>query len=251
MLIFDEKKQFERLTSLGFEKYPNKRDLLILCKFWLKQGCGAECLKDKMVEFCNKWNSKFNYAKTEPLFLRVLQELFEEKEKNFEFCKEISIYTEERDSLLAFPNKKMARVLFVMICLAKWRNANYIYLNSGSSIKLNDIFELARVKATTKEKHQILYQLNELGFIDVQLKPILKIFIPIIKEGDETPIADRITMSDDVVEWILNFILPHCARCGKPFEKNNNKQIYCKFCRAELDKEQKLKYIHKIRGVEQ
>lgn len=251
MLIFDKNKQYENLMNNGFETYPNKRDLQIVAEKWLDEGCAFDTLKSKLFSFCQKWNAQTNYAKVEPLILRVLEEISAEKDTNFVFQNEVDFFVCEKELILSLSDDKMRRILFIMLCLAKWRNANYIYINSGSSIKIKDIFSLSGVKATQKEQLQILHKLNDLHVIDVQLKPILKIFIPFIVLAREAePLEKTIRMSETMIDELLTYTLPHCARCGRPFIKRCNKQIYCKECREILDREQKLKYIHKIRGVE-
>lgn len=250
MLVFDTKKQYEKLVSEGFEKYPNKRDLLILCKEWLVEGCNICDLKYKMSEFCEKYNSQFNYAKNEQLFLNVINQIVKEQENGiaFEFNSKIKIYKEELDKINSLKTIELRKVAFIIVCLAKWRNANYIYLNSGSSIKLKDIFNLSKIKETGKQQQLYLHMLNETGFIDVQLKPLLKIFIPCIGENSEIEL--EINVSDDMIDEYVNLNLPHCERCGKVYEKHSNKQKYCPDCAKEVIKEQKLSYWNKTRKIE-
>lgn len=241
MLVFDENVHYEKLINNGFEKYPNKRDLTILCKHWLDENNSLSDLelKDKMIAFCIKHNSQFNVARSENLLIKVLNGLKEQP--SFEFNKNIIITKQEINTLKSIKNFKEQKVLFVIICLAKWRNANFIYLNEESTIKLQDIFSLANVKATKKEQLLLLHNLNEQGLIDVQLKPILKCFIPCINEQDEKVL--EFTISDNMISEWLWFILPHCAKCNKPFEKNSNKQKYCKDCAKIVKNEQNKSYL--------
>lgn len=241
MLVFDEKKHYEKIMENGFEKYPNKRDLSILCKFWILEGTSIDCLKDKIIYFCKKWNPHFNYAKSEPMILEVLNSFIEVKKENaFEFNPIITIYSSELDAIKKLKDYKLSKLAFVLVCLAKWRNANYIYLNSLSSIKLKDVFLFAEIKGTGKEYLLFLNKLKNLGFIDVQLKPILKCFIPCIEEDGE--IFKEFSISDDMVNVLKEEILPHCQRCGNPFERITNNQKYCKEC-AKIVKNEKISEI--------
>lgn len=245
MLIFDENKHCEHLLSSGFEKYPNKRDLTLLCEYWLSKGNRFESLKSMMIDFCFTWNNQFSPAQNENLILSVLDNVkkINENGKSFENNKNIIFYKTELDTLLSIKDKYMQRILFIMISLAKWRNANYIYLNSGSSIKLKDIFTFARIKCTKKEQMMYLHKLDAVGYTDVQLRPLLKFFIPCIVDGGERALSFRI--SDDMVDELLNITLPHCERCQKPFEKQGNKQKYCKTCAKIIKNEQNRSYLQK------
>lgn len=244
MLIFNKQKHYEKLMSEGFEKYPNKRDLLILCDIWMQKGISLSSLKDNIIDFCLKWNSEFNYAKNENLILSVIKEISKDKsEKSFEFNTTIVFYESEINKIKEIKDKNLQKILFIMISLAKWRNANYIYLNSGSSIKLKDIFNLARLKFTGKQQKMALYQLNSAGYTDVQLKPLLKLFIPCIEQEGNEKLS--FIISDDMIDEWLDITLPHCERCGKPFEKKSNKQKYCKECAKIVKNEQNRSYLQK------
>lgn len=242
MLIFNEKTQYDNLIENGFEKYPNKRDLIILCKQWLKDGEDKINLKNQMVDFCIKWNSQFNYVKNENLLLGVIKKIenIENETNVFQFSTNIVLFDEEIERIKKLENKKLQKIAFVMICLAKWRNANFIYLNSESTIKLKDVFKYAGIKATGIEQELTLNELNSCGFTDIQLRPILKYIIPsIIFEGE---IALSFEINENMISNWIKIAYPHCKRCGCEIIKRSNKQKYCKECAKIVLKEQKLNY---------
>lgn len=241
MLVLNENTHFKKLNENGFEKYPNKRDLLVLCKEWLKEKeYSNEQLKHKMIEFCKNFNSQFNIVKTENLFINVLKDI--NKENKFEFNSSIKITKKEINELKQIDNFKKQKIMFVILSLAKWRNANYIYLNNGSSIKVSDIFELAKVKCTKKEQFKILHELNEIGFIDIQLKPILKCMIPICDCELNAINEIEFDIDDNLIFYWEKYVLPHCEICGKPFERKSNRQKYCVKCAKFVKNEQNKSY---------
>lgn len=230
LLILDNEKHYDNLIAHGFEKYPNKRDLLLLCQMWYKNGTSFDALKDKMVDFCFTWNPHFNLAKNEQLLLDVIATLNQQltTEAPFSFNYLINIYKEEILEIKKLKNNKLEKILFIIICLAKWRNANFIYLNAGSSIKLKDIFDLAQVKATKKQQLAMLHQLTEMGYLQPQLKPLMKCFIPcIVNEGT---LIEAVKIDDAMINMLPILYMPRCARCGKPFEQHSNRQKYCPEC---------------------
>jgi hypothetical protein len=250
MLIFSNENQYNNLIKNGFEKFPNKRDLTILCEFWTKKGVKFDNLLESMISFCKKWNQQFNYVKSENLLLGVLNSFqkFLKYNDKFEFNSKIYIFQEEIDEIKKIKDVKLQKIAFIMVCLAKWRCSNideynkaFIYLNSSSSIKLKDIFAYAKVKATSKEQENSLHELNSIGFINVQLKPLLKYFIPEIKKSGKIILSFDI--NDNMIDNWLNITLPHCQKCGKPFEKNGNKQKYCKECAKIIKNEQNKAYL--------
>lgn len=241
MLVLNEQTHFNKLIKNGFEKYPNKRDLLILCNGWMcEKKYSDEELKHKMIEFCKNYNSQFNSTKAETLFLNVLKDIH--KEKKFEFNNHINITKNEVISLKKLDTLKKQKVMFIILSLAKWRNSNYIYLNSGSSIKVSDIFDLAKIKCTKKEQFKLLHELNELGFIDVQLKPILKCMIPICDCEANSVNGIEFDIDDNLIFYWEDYVLPHCEICGNPFERKSNRQKYCAKCAKVVKNEQNKSY---------
>lgn len=232
MLIFNEKEHCRKLLESGFEKFPNKRDLKILCKHWLEQGTPRKELVAKMVEFCKNFNPHFNYAQNEELLLTIVEDL-NKKEPRFSFCNEIKVFENEIWDIQQIADKNLQKIAFVLVALAKWRSANFIYINSASSIKIKDIFTLAGLKKPKKEQLHDLFLLNESGFCDIQLKPLNKLFIPCIQNDGNIKL--QFIIDNNLIQNWFDFIGPHCQVCGKGFEKHNNKQKYCKDCAKKIN----------------
>ena len=246
MLVFDKNKQYENLISNGFEKYPNKRDLIILCEHWLSNGSCIEDLKELMIDFCLKYNSQFNYAKSENLILSVVKYIEDSanKENKFNFCEKIKIYSTEIEEIEKINDLDLQKIAFVMVCLAKWRNVDFIYLNVGSSIKMKDICDLAMVKATKKNQNLFLYKLNLYKFLDIKLRPLLKCFIPCITNSGK--IAFECKINDNIIDFWETRHATRCLNCGNVFEKQGNKQKYCKECAKIVKNRQNQAYKRKI-----
>lgn len=244
MLVFDDDKQFYNLVQNGFARYPNKRDLRILCRKWLQEGVPFEQLCDKVVEFCKGFNSQFNYAQNESLILGVVAELKEVSDYTNPFALDTSIviFKEEIEKIKLLGEKALQKILFTIICLAKWRKTNYIYLNCGSSIKLKDIFDLSGIACTKKEQQVYLHELNTMGAIEVQMKPLLKVFIPCIVEQGEPALDFKI--DENLINAWLDVSCPHCERCKSPFERVTNNQKFCKECAKQIKREKDLRRWH-------
>lgn len=236
MLIFDKEKHFRDLIENGFEKYPNKRDLTCLCEGWLSGGASVGDLKSLIINFCRRWNSKFNYAKSEGLIFDVLSNFNSSKknEVSFEFCSLILIYNSEIEIIRAIKGKKYQKLAFAMLCLAKWRNVNYIYLNEGSSIHLKDIFSLVGLKDTIKNMNLCLNELDKQGFIDVQLRPIMKCFIPCVVDNGDI-FCEFAINEENIMETLLSIVGVKCECCGKFFDRVKNNQKYCKDCGKKMN----------------
>lgn len=247
MLIFNNELHYKRLIENGFEKYPNKRDLVILCQEWLKEGYSKKELKSKMESFCQQWNSQFNYAKTEGLLLKVLMAVdkLENEPPKFVFNTNIVVFESEINKIKELKDKNLQKIAFIMVCLAKWKNSNFIYLNYDSTIKLKDIFDYAGIKATGKKQLELLHKLNLNNFVDCQLRPLGKFIIDCITNDGDVALSFKI--NEEMIQNWIDLVCPHCERCGKGFEKNSNKQKYCKECAKIVKNEQTLQIMREKR----
>lgn len=195
MLIFDSKVHFNNLIQNGFEQYPNKRDLIILSKYWLLNGVVShETLKENLISFCKKWNTQFNFTKSEDLILKVIETVKSNEIMMPEdyYCKNIKFSKKEVKFLNKIENYQYLAVLFVLMTLCKWYKTPFVYLNSNSSVHISDIFAFAGVKKSRLEQLQILHWLNENNYINIQLKPLLKCNVLILDDVGEANIQFEI-----------------------------------------------------------
>lgn len=206
MLIFDSKIHYDNLILNGFEQYPNKRDLIILATYWLKNNIVSyETLKDYMIFFCKKCNSQFNLIKSEKLILSVMDAIQNGKNampENF-YSKKINFTEKELNLIKKMNDSNSQSILFVIMSLCKWYRADYLYFNSNSSLQIGELFDFAGIKKTKKQQLEILHHLNDSGYISINLKPLLKCDV-LVLDGNSFPkytfVIDR-----DMIKH-LNFI---------------------------------------------
>lgn len=191
MLIFNSKSHFENLLQNGFEQYPNKRDLIILSKYWLMDGIVShETLKENLILFCKKWNNQFNFTKSEDLILKVIETMKNDNILMPEdyYSQKISFSKKEVEILKRIENYECLAVLFVLMTLSKWYKTSFVYLNSNSSVHLSEIFAFAGIKKSRLEQLQILHWLNENNYINIQLKPLLKCDMLVLDDSQDSNI---------------------------------------------------------------
>lgn len=194
MIIFDEKTQYDSLVKNGFKKFINITDLSILGREWVAQGFNKEEVRLKMVDFCSKFSPTFNEAKYENKILSALDRAFNGKGIR---SREIVFFKEELNAILKVKDKKLQRVLFIMMCLAKKDKHNYIYLNTTGIYKLSEIYKLAGVTATKIKQEESLYNLRAEGAIFCNIKPFLRYdFLFIQEKGQEVM---RFTPREDMI----------------------------------------------------
>lgn len=247
MIIFNERQHFENLIENGFEKYPNKRDLTIIGKYWLNDGISIDEIKVKLVEFCKLHNEKFNYAKSENMILSVVENLRTGNIPEIIKDKVVELNTNEINEIKKIKDLDTQVVAFVILCLAKWNKTDYIYLNTSSLIKVSDIFALSNLKLTKEKQYKLLHELNNINFIDIQIKPFLKCIVPVLTtDYENNDIELKVNVNEELYQSWLNYVLPNCLSCGKGFIKMANSQKYCKECALKI-KRGKLEKVEKVK----
>lgn len=236
MIIFNQKQQYDNLIKNGFEKYPNFRDLMILAKEWFfVEKIDKNDIKNKLNQFCKEKFEYYDEYKSTDLIKKVINKL-DETQNYTELPEKLIFYKTEIDDILKIKNKDLQKLIYIFCCLSKLKKSDGIYLNSNNSMKLCDIFELAQVKLAKNKQELVLYDLYKNGFLNVDLRPLLKYHPSCLKFGGE--IDFEITPSEDLILELQNrngTILIKCERCGKLVPKTNNRMKYCKECSKKIN----------------
>jgi len=151
----------------------------------------------------------------------------------------IDITSGELETIAQVNDKALERLLFTLLCLAKYYNAKNPNNNGWTNTDIKDIFNLAKVKGNQKERGLTLYKLKEMGFIETP-KRIDKVNLRVNFIDDKTAILLTVT---DFRELGLQY--NHfkgygdyfkCEKCGltvKTSKKNVNGKCLCKSCLNE------------------
>lgn len=243
MIILNYKEHYENLIKNGFAKFTNHRDLLILAYEWKKQGFKKGCIKDMLIDFCEKWDKNFCEAKIESKINLILAEIDKPQRQ---IPNEVCFSQSEIDFIISIANYELQKVLFVIMTIAKLKKTNYIYINSSSNIKLKDIFELAQVNISTKKQEQVFHELLQLKAIKLNFS--LKCEILCLEQNGcgAVAFAPRIDFIRNC-DIILGKAVV-CQVCGKFVARTNNKIKYCSECaKKEKEKKDKERYLKKLR----
>lgn len=245
MIILNYEEHYENLIKNGFAKFTNHRDMLILAYEWKKQGFKKGCIKDMLIDFCEKWDKNFCEAKIESKINLILAEIDKPQRK---IPTEVCFSRSEIDFIISIANYELQKVLFVIMTIAKLRKTNYIYINSSSNIKLKDIFELAQVNISTKKQELVFHELIQRKAIELNFS--LKCEILCLEQNGSVAVAfaPRVGFIQNC-DIVLGKVIV-CQRCGVLVAKTNNKIKYCSECKRVIQREQQSEFMRKKRNVE-
>ena len=261
MIILNEKKYAEELLEHGFSYFMSLRDLSILAKYFYYQGYNKKEIECKLIEFCYKFNLSFNEIISSWVIKKSLSIC---RKYNLRIPIEINISKKELDNISQIDNYKYEKILFVMLVCAKnekynktkikeenktSKYNNSYYVNS----KFTEILKLAKVYASKEERDRILFELNNLGFIQTTHNGSYK--INYIEEDDISPLL--IVLSDENVIQAYKQWKPietiKCSECKCTIEKKSNRHTMCENCYKENEKKHTngrvKKYRDKIKNV--
>lgn len=250
MLIFNEIEHAKFLLDGGKKNKQLTFYELSLVAIYLRDviGKSKDQVYDDLVLFCKENNADFN----EILGRRRLKAALNKSDHyGIRKIKSKTVTKSEVETIRdTFSDYKKQRVLFAMIVLAKYfhdkshhikhRSTKYddkYYVNQS----LTRIFKIAGVHATRKERHKILYDLEQSGLIQTTLKGTFEILF--IDEDSPTDI-----IVDDFYR-INEFAPCFCVKCGKRYEWNSySKNQLCDECYNKKRLEDVRKNMAKMRS---
>lgn len=158
---------------------------------------------------------------------------------------EIPITLAEIGSIRSVNNETKEKLLFTLLCLAKYNNlykgaeVNNNWVNFQDSV----IFSQAKVTGTSTYKDYLIYELKEAGYVTNNIKNST-VNIKVNFVDDESPSVLRITdMHELGYQYLLfkgNKSIKKCKACGKYFRARYKNVQYCNPCKKKEPQEFKV-----------
>ena len=168
-------------------------------------------------------------------FFKSIRKYGDENVKLSEIDK-INITKEEVCRIKEVEDKKIQRVMFIMLVYSKVTNK----LNSNDSYWFNqsitNIMKESRI-ANKDEKTSILYYLNSNGYITDNAR-IDRIGFRVNYAYEESENEIVITDFDECIHYWLMYLgekWKRCSECGKWVKLTNNRVKYCKACAKKIN----------------
>jgi len=149
---------------------------------------------------------------------------------------DIPITQKELDVCDGLSGKQMKRLMFTLICLAKYANAVNEKNNGWVNRQDREIFKLANVVTSVKRQSLMLNDLREVGLVRFSRK-VDNVNINVRCIDDD---GDAVLHIDDFRNLGYQYLRycgePYfeCASCGLVVRRTNNSQRYCSDCGIEV-----------------
>lgn len=162
----------------------------------------------------------------------------------------VSLSQKEIDIINSLKAVRMRRLLFTIVCLAKFYTARNATSKDWLSTDYADLFRMAHMETTAKQQAEMLSKLYKLGYISFGKKITnLSIHVDIIDDGEPVWIIDN--FKDLGYEYMIRTQPKHferCEICGKPYKIHSNRQKYCSGCYEKIHLQQRIEWMSVARS---
>lgn len=150
----------------------------------------------------------------------------------------INITESEMEKIKTLHSKMLERLMFTMLCLAKYANTVFSSNNNWINRKDSDIFALADVKVTSKRQSLMINDLWQAGMIGYsRVVDNININVKII--DDDSPVALSVRDFRNLGNRYMMYCgekFIECRNCGKVVREGHGRQKYCPECAVEINR---------------
>lgn len=217
----------------------NKRVLLYIAKYYYNSEYSVKEMQDlifeKMTEFKLPLEIYQEYKYV--TYVNGLCEKLLSKELSCEFRKveSVNLYQSELDIINQGETDKEKKLLFTFFVLAKVNGTNSGWVNN----EIKDVFQLANITATIKDRALLLHKLYKEGLIGQSIRNDKLGYKVELGKDDEQVVLTIYSFKNIGNQYIANFKdgWKMCECCGKLFKIKGANSKYCKSCAREKELE--------------
>ena len=249
-IIFYEERHAKKILAGDFEGRPTFYDLCLVSRYLKKIGKNKEQIYDDIVEIYEQRDPDFNEVLSQGYIRKAVDTV---DKYNLRETSPVRITKNEINSILEiFQDYKEQKVLFIMLVLSKFKH-NKLHIKNRKqtkydgnyyvSEKLTSILNLAKVHLSKKDRHKMLYDLEQSGLIRTTLTGSFQInFV------DANP-RSKVEVIILDLENIESFFPYYCTNCGNKYErKPYDKNHLCEDCYLEDRRKSKQEAMSNIRS---
>lgn len=225
----------------------NKRVLLYIAKYYFNPDYSLDELKQLVFEKMGEFNLPASYYqeyKYVTYVTGICEKLLSgELSSEFRKVESVNIYQSELNIISRGETDRERKLLFTLFVLAKINGTNSGWVNNETK----DIFQLANVTATIKERASMIYKLYNAGLVGQSFK-IDNLSLKVELGAFDEPVGLVVNSFENLGnQYIANFKpgWKMCVCCGKLFKVKGANSKYCKPCAREKELEKYIKYNEK------
>ena len=213
-------------------------DLILLIKYFYSQAKKANKrlkMKEVVAELQEYLKPQYDNYQSVDWYNRLEKLIKKYKNTPLYDVDSIPITDSELTTIKSIKNKKLEKIAFVSLVLAKYYNLKNEKNNDYVNVEYSVIFGLARVSATIMyEQPLLLHELKEMNLVQRSNRIDNPNFRVLFIDND-SPVVLHITDLRELGYQYLKYKgekFIECAECGVLLRKKNNATKYCSACRG-------------------
>lgn len=235
-IILNEKKWAkEAIDSLSLGKKPYET-IVRVAKYYKSEGYGKGELRNLVEQFMIRCDPSVSLIKWDG----AISSAVAAAEKYPLICMNgVDITGEEMLMIEAVPGVLLQRLLFTLVCLAKYGNAVNPRNNNWVNRPQNEIFKYANINITSKRQSLMVNDLWQTGLVEYsRLVDNTNLRVLALCDGEtEMTITDFRNLGNQYMQRIRHgegyF---NCEICGLVLKQRARNQKYCEDCAEEINR---------------
>lgn len=231
-IILDERSWAENaINGLDLGKKPSST-IARLGRYYYSNGYGKTEIQRLLKEFIIKCDPTVRIAQWEPFIESVAKHSDKYPLINLNG---VEITKNEMCKIGELQTKNLRKLMFTMLCLAKYGNAVSPKNNNWVNFPSEDIFNLANIKITRVRQSLMINDLWQAGYIGYSnLVDNININVKIIEGGEqELLVTDFRNLGNQYLQYTEGGFI-QCECCGACVKATNNRRRYCQDCALEM-----------------
>ena len=229
-LILNEKQYIEKMLELG-DCSPKDlgASIALLTRYMYQEKYTQKEIYNGIEKFASKVDSDFDINNWYSFIDKCIGKAKKRDLLNIDY---IPITQKELDTIKEIKNPARERLAFTLLVIAKFNNLKSETNNNWINYSMDVYFNLARVTCKVDDRPYMIYDLKELGLVEVS-KKITRFNIRITFVDNESDPVLKITDMRELGYQYQNLgpksKIKLCKRCGKPYKVKYSKggSPYC------------------------
>lgn len=246
MIVLNEREYIEDVMSKNIISNKPSETINLMAKYYKSRGMKRKECFNRIDEYFTRNYKSYNKIKWETVINKYIRDAYDKKYTLIEIDK-VPITKKEMEVVRKIDNKRLERLIFTMLVIAKFNNLVNPKNNGWVNREDKEVFKIANIRVGKKDQCLLINDLKARELIEFSNKvDNVNSKIKFIKEDDgdvELEITDMRDLGFLYSEYIGDGKFRKCVVCGKMFKQNfKSPQIYCDVCCKIKELERHVKY---------
>lgn len=148
----------------------------------------------------------------------------------------VSISATEMEKIRELQSKQLERLMFTLLCLAKYENQLRSSHKNWVNFSTKDIFSLANITLSVDRRGLLINELYTRGYIGFgEIVDSTSINVKIVDDGEEEYFVDDFRNLGNRYMMLRGQSYFECNICGLVTRRTSNRQKYCPACATKMN----------------